>query len=82
MWNIELIQMNKEFIFIDECGFNLEDHKLYGWSKKGQPLAARQSLKSVNFTLIGAISIDGIIGYMILKGGLVSEVFVGSFVTY
>ena len=47
LWNIELIQMNKEFIFID--------------SKKGQPLAARQSLKSFNFTLIGAISINGII---------------------
>ena len=79
MWNLRLIQQEKEFIFLDECGFNLEDHKLYGWNKKGEPLRVRQSIKSINYTVIGAITVNGIVGYEIIKGSLVSEIFVGFF---
>ena len=53
--------------------------KLYGWNKRGQPLSTRKSAKSINFTVIGAISMNGMIGYLILQGGSVSQVFVGFF---
>jgi hypothetical protein len=78
-WNLKLLEMNKEFIFIDECGFNLEDHKTYGWNAIGKPLPTRQSIKSMNYTLIGAMTKEGLLGYLILQGGSISQIFVGFF---
>ena len=71
----KMIVSTKKIIFIDEVGFNLEGHKNYGWCKKGEKLQVPKTLKSTNYSLIGATSSDSFIGCMILKGSTNSEVF-------
>lgn len=69
------IILNKRLIFIDEAGFNLEGHKNYGWSEKGAPLPVNVMSKSVNYSVLGAMSQQGLIGFMIVKGPVDSIIY-------
>lgn len=71
----KMIISKKRIIFIDEVGFNMETHKNYGWCRKGEKLQIIKGNKSVNYSLIGATSIDSFTGCIILKGSTNSEVF-------
>lgn len=59
---------NNSLISIDETGFYLGDHRKKGWCQRGKRLSIKsdKSLRRVKFTLILAISAQGIIGYEIL----------------
>lgn len=66
----------KDLIFIDETGTNTSMSRSYGRSKKGEKAnSIKPSSKGKNVTLIGAMSMNGIIASMTLEGGTKSEVF-------
>ena len=54
---------------MDESSFNVNIYKKYCWAKKNQRAIQKTVLKSINYSLILAISIKKVIGYTIIKGG-------------
>lgn len=71
------IEDNKEFIFLDESAFNLEGKRSYGWHKKGKPFFIEARNRSINYTLIAAITRYNLVGFMIVQGYLNSVTFLG-----
>lgn len=53
------LNMHREFIYIDECGFNLQMKKGKGRAEKGQPAILSLSPAGHRLTLIAAISKEG-----------------------
>lgn len=74
---LKKIEMGKELIFIDESSFNLEGKKGYSWSPRGNPLKIEAGTRSINYSLIAAISEESLIGFMIIRGFLDAEAFAG-----
>ena len=60
---------------MDETGFNLNLCKKYGWSKKNTRLISKNSSKSKNYSLIGAVNKKKIIGFKMIEGGMKKENF-------
>jgi hypothetical protein len=55
-WVLDMIPYfltKPEIIFIDETGFNLNSHKLYGWGEKNTRVSMELHAKSCNYSLIG-----------------------------
>lgn len=58
----------KNCVFIDEAGFNINITRNRGWSKKGTPAKAIvPSARSTSITILGAISVDGVIDISLRK---------------
>ncbi len=74
---LEFLKNDKEFIFIDETGFNQSLVPVYGYTKKGQPCKSPGPLKGQNYSVIAAITRGRIIGYQIFLGGIKAEDFGG-----
>jgi hypothetical protein len=55
-------------VCIDEAGFNINITRNIGWSKKGKPAKAIvPSARSTSITILGAISVDGVIDISLRK---------------
>ena len=66
----------KRFVFLDESGMRLGEVPRYGWAPRGQKASARAKhspWKTV--TMIGAIAMDGIRGFVNIEAATSSEVF-------
>ncbi len=73
---IALIQ-EKEFIFIDETGFNQSLSPVYGYSKIGEKCAITSKFKTQNYSVVAAITKSKILGFQIFKGSITSQDFGG-----
>ena len=58
---------------MDESIINVNIYKKYCWAKKNQRTIQKTVLKSINYSLILAISIKKVIGYTIIKGGVLNN---------
>ncbi|KAG2192701.1 hypothetical protein INT47_009303 [Mucor saturninus] len=64
----EEIDFQKNCVFIDETGFNVNITRNRGWSKKGTPAKAIvPSARSTSITILGAISVDAVIDISLRK---------------
>ena len=59
-----------EMIIIDESSFNVSMARNYGWSKKGKEVVIKVPGKSINITLILAVTRTKILGYQIYIPGV------------
>ena len=60
---------------MDEFSFNVNLAPKKGWIKKGVKLYIEGKNKSINYTLLGAITENCILGFKIMKGGSKSKIF-------
>lgn len=74
---LKIIKKDWKVVFIDETGFNLSGHKKYGWHPKGKPISIDIPQKSINYSLIGAVTKDELIGFMVFKGSINTVLFLG-----
>ncbi|KAG2198725.1 hypothetical protein INT47_005410 [Mucor saturninus] len=64
----EEMDFRKNCVFIDEAGFNVTITRNRGWSKRGTPAKAIvPSARSTSITILGAISVDGVIDISLRK---------------
>ncbi|KAG2199315.1 hypothetical protein INT47_012949 [Mucor saturninus] len=64
----EDMDFEKNCVFIDEAGFNINITCNRGWSKKGKPAKAIvPTSRSTSITILGAISTDGVIDISLRK---------------
>ncbi|NES80351.1 MAG: IS630 family transposase [Moorea sp. SIO2B7] len=64
-------------IFVDESGVNLGMTRLYGKAKKGERLYdSCPGNRGQNISLIGALSLNGLIATMSIPGSVNSEIFI------
>ncbi|KAG2193614.1 hypothetical protein INT47_007237 [Mucor saturninus] len=64
----EEMDFQKNCVFIDEAGFNVNITRNRGWSKRGTPAKAIvPSARSTSITILGAISVDGVIDISLRK---------------
>lgn len=67
----------RDLIFVDETGTNLSMNRNYGRAKKGKrALGTNPVSKGKLLTLIGAISLNGMMGCMTFEGGTKKEIFI------
>ena len=57
----------KNYIYVDETGFNLRTKKSKGWALSGHPATLSVLPKGKNITVIGALSREGLIHYRIVQ---------------
>jgi transposase len=67
---------DRQFVFLDECGFNLHTSRNYGYS----PINTKAYInvpgnRGQNISLMAAISITGIVGYEIIDGAYSGDSF-------
>jgi hypothetical protein len=58
-----LVIDNVKMIYLDECSFNLEQKNSKSWGVKGEKNVYHVNTKSLNISLIAAISNNEIIGW-------------------
>jgi len=68
-------QQSFDFIYIDECSFNLQIWSLKGWSQSHTNPKASKPAKSTNYSAIAAMDINGILSLKIVKGGVKASDF-------
>ena len=78
---INHIENEKALIFLDETSFNLEGTKEWGWSKKGKRLFLEKNTKSNNYSLIAAMTIKRIMGFMIFRNSVDSNNFLAFYIS-
>lgn len=78
---ISLLETDYEIIYVDECSFQACMAPTYAWAKKGKRLPVVVEPKSVNITLLAAMSRQGLIGIQIFSGAAKSEDFNGFLVS-
>jgi len=60
----------KRLVFLDECGFSLAMYWLYGWAIKSERCVEKVPCqRGVNRSLLGAISLSGMIAFASKTGG-------------
>jgi len=64
-------------IFIDECAFDYSLRPIKGKSKRGTHAIIKNVPRSKNLTLLAAVSMYGLEGYMIFGEPVKTEDFVG-----
>lgn len=58
-------------MFLDEVGFSLRLHRLYGWGQKGQPLIeAVSGRRGTNLSVLGALGKQGLVGFAWQEGAM------------
>jgi transposase len=75
LWSFSVDPRN--LIFVDETGINLGMTRLYGRAPKGERLYDSESpgKGGKNISLIGGMSIDGLVGTMSIEGSVNGDVF-------
>lgn len=66
-----------QIIYIDESSFNIQIRQDYGWAPIGCVRKCSKPAKSVNYSLIASLTINGFLGLKIVKGGVKSGDFLG-----
>jgi len=64
-------------IFIDEAGFNIEMDREYGWSVKGKRFTKKAKPKSLNYSVIAAVTSSRLLCYLVSKEAMLQETFYG-----
>jgi hypothetical protein len=64
-------------VFIDEVGISVNSNKKYGWVPIGETLTRSHVKNTSHITIIGAITDERILGYMVLKGFINAKLFAG-----
>jgi transposase len=65
-----------ELVFIDECGINIGMARAYGYKPIGERLFdSKPGVYSKNYTVLGALSLQGMQAMMVVEGGTTTEVF-------
>ena len=73
---ISLLYSDFQFVYIDETSFHLQNNTpKTAWSKRGKKIYNRIGIKSINYSLLCAISPTKIIGAKIYKGGVTGDDF-------
>ena len=68
---LSYIYYSYDFIFVDETSFNLSKNcRGYGWSRSNKRVVITHSTKSVNYSLIAAITPSSIMGIKIIEGSV------------
>jgi hypothetical protein len=62
----------RPIIYIDECGFNQADQRMYGYAQRGEVPICVEKNKGLNITLIAAITNSGMIACKLFKHGVKS----------
>lgn len=62
-------------VYIDETSFNLMIRPLYSWGFRGKIIFGIRPAKSTNYSLLAAMDNNGIIGWMLFRGGVKKEDF-------
>ena len=62
--------MSYDFIYIDEASFNLELWPSKGWAPKGSKPCMSRPSKSLNYSVIMAMDLKGILCAQVIKGGV------------
>jgi transposase len=58
-------------VFLDEVGFSLRLHRLYGWGQKGQPLIESVSgRRGTNLSVLGALDKEGLVAFAWQEGAM------------
>lgn len=66
----------ERLVFVDESGFRLGTPPRYGWATRGAKTTGKHICgKWENLTMIGAISLDGLRGFMTINAGTSIDVF-------
>jgi transposase len=62
------LDFEKNYVFLDEAGFNLHISRSRGWSKKGMPAKSIvPTSRGTSITILGAISAQGVINISLRK---------------
>ncbi len=65
-----------QLIFLDESGFRLGDCSRYGWAPKGKDAKGKHvQCTWKTLTMVGAIGLDGVRGFMTVDSGTSRDVF-------
>lgn len=65
-----------DLVFVDETGVHLGMYRTHGWAPSGQRLYVQEPLsRGENITLVGALSLDGMLTEMLLPGALDKKAF-------
>jgi len=75
--HVEYLKDQREFIFIDETGFNSSMIPIFAYSKRGEPSPYHRPEKQRNISVIAAISNHGIVGFQMIEGSVKGEDFAG-----
>ena len=62
-------------IFLDECSFNLSNSKNMGWSISSKRIYMMQNLKSINYSLLAAITKEKVLAYFVSEGSITTELY-------
>ena len=65
---LSLHKVNKKFIFVDECPWNLETGIYYGWNLKGKPIKIPKHPKTSHISLIAAVYDEGLLCFRCFRG--------------
>jgi transposase len=66
----------RRLVFLDESGFRLDSPPRYGWAPVGKKSPGKGTHgRWRTMTMIGAIALDGVRGFMTIESGTTSEVF-------
>lgn len=69
-----------QILFLDECSFNINLRKNYGWGIKGNRIKMDIPNKSQNYSYLGCFSLEGMYAFIILKGGFTADCFLATVV--
>lgn len=72
-------RLDRNFIYIDETGFNNYVIPIFGYSEIGKKLVYPVKPKTHNFSVLAAISEEGLIGYQVFNKGVKGQDF-GAFI--
>ena len=64
-----------QLIYLDESSFNLNIRPCYFWGPRGSIIHGVRPVKSTNYSLLAAMDIHGIIGWILFRGGVKKEDF-------
>ncbi len=72
---LKALTSNMSIVYLDESSFNLTLRSEYGWGTKGKPIVSVRPLKSTNYSLLAAMDLTGVFGWMLFRGGIKKEDF-------
>ena len=71
---INHIRVGRKFIYIDETGFNTFVTPISGYAKKSEKCVYEYKKRTNNFSVIAAMTEDGILGYQSSKKELLLKI--------
>jgi len=62
---LELFNSDFKFIFLDECSFNFNLHPNYAWFPSNARAIESVEIKSINYSMLAFLSLEGACGFSI-----------------